>query len=82
MALTVTATEAVIADIATQVKLTDLRVINTGIYRENLHYRLVHTLEDGGLVAQEPSHSYRILITMISRHSARSAYRLHGMERR
>lgn len=42
LALTATATEKVVEDIGMQLGLPDLHVINTGIYRSNLHYR-VHT---------------------------------------
>ncbi|MGN6388742.1 MAG: RecQ family ATP-dependent DNA helicase [Burkholderiaceae bacterium] len=42
LALTATATEDVAADIATQLHMRDARTINTGILRENLHYRVVH----------------------------------------
>jgi len=40
LALTATATNEVIEDIGKQLGLPDLRVINTGIYRPNLHYRV------------------------------------------
>lgn len=40
LALTATATADVIADIARQLDAPDLRVINTGVYRPNLHYRV------------------------------------------
>ena len=41
LALTATATEDVIADIATQLGTPRMRVLNTGIYRPNLHYRVI-----------------------------------------
>ena len=41
LALTATATEKVIEDIGKQLALPDMHVINTGIYRSNLHYRVV-----------------------------------------
>lgn len=41
LALTATAPNEVIDDIGKQLGLPDLRVINTGIYRPNLHYRVV-----------------------------------------
>jgi ATP-dependent DNA helicase RecQ len=41
LALTATATDAVIADIARQLGRSGMRVINTGIYRANLHYRVI-----------------------------------------
>ncbi|MRW92004.1 RecQ family ATP-dependent DNA helicase [Duganella sp. FT80W] len=40
LALTATATDDVIADIRTQLGRTALRVVNTGIYRPNLQYRV------------------------------------------
>jgi ATP-dependent DNA helicase RecQ len=42
LALTATATETVAEDIVHQLGLRDARVINTGVYRPNLHYRVVH----------------------------------------
>lgn len=41
LALTATATDKVVDDIQRQLALPDLHVINTGIYRSNLHYRVV-----------------------------------------
>jgi ATP-dependent DNA helicase RecQ len=41
LALTATATDDVVADIARQLGRPRLNVINTGIYRPNLHYRVV-----------------------------------------
>ncbi|OWW22888.1 recombinase RecQ [Noviherbaspirillum denitrificans] len=41
LALTATATSNVIEDIGKQLGLPDMHVINTGIYRSNLHYRVV-----------------------------------------
>jgi len=41
LALTATATDDVIEDIGKQLGLADMHVINTGIYRSNLHYRVV-----------------------------------------
>ncbi len=41
LALTATATQRVADDIARQLGIGRMRVINTGIYRENLHYRVV-----------------------------------------
>lgn len=52
LALTATATDVVIADIARQLDLKDLRVINTGVYRPNLHYRVIHVTNDGEKRAQ------------------------------
>ena len=40
LALTATATDKVIDDIGRQLGLADMHVINTGIYRSNLHYRV------------------------------------------
>src|SRR4051812_7782953 len=45
LALTATATGAVMADIGRQLKR-KLEVINTGIFRPNLHYRVVHATTD------------------------------------
>ena len=45
LALTATATAAVMADIGRQLRR-DLEVINTGIFRPNLHYRVVHATND------------------------------------
>jgi ATP-dependent DNA helicase RecQ len=41
LALTATATEEVVADIAQQLGRPRMKVVNTGIYRPNLHYRVV-----------------------------------------
>ena len=41
LALTATATEEVIADIGAQLEARKLQVINTGIYRANLRYRVI-----------------------------------------
>lgn len=41
LALTATATEAVIDDIRKQLGLPDMHVIHIGIYRPNLHYRVI-----------------------------------------
>jgi ATP-dependent DNA helicase RecQ len=46
LALTATATEAVIEDIAKQLALPDMRVVNTGIYRANLHYRVLAATDE------------------------------------
>ena len=45
LALTATATAQVISDIGKQLQRT-LTVINTGIYRANLHFRVVHVTND------------------------------------
>jgi len=50
LALTATATEAVIADIARQLGVAAFAVVNTGVYRPNLHYRVLPvTSEDDKL---------------------------------
>lgn len=46
LALTATATEEVMRDIANQLGIDDMNVINTGIYRSNLHYQVIHTIND------------------------------------
>lgn len=52
LALTATATDVVIDDIAHQLGIADMRVINTGVYRPNLHYRVAHvTSEDARMLA-------------------------------
>ncbi|WP_321170294.1 RecQ family ATP-dependent DNA helicase [Pseudoduganella aquatica] len=43
LALTATATGDVVADIGQQLGVADLNVINTGIYRPNLHYQVVQS---------------------------------------
>ena len=43
LALTATATEDVIADIGRQLGVSGLNVVNTGIYRPNLHYRVAQS---------------------------------------
>ena len=47
LALTATATEEVIADIDTQLEARKLQVINTGIYRANLRYRVIQVTNAG-----------------------------------
>lgn len=42
LALTATATREVIEDIARQLGRDSMRVVNTGVYRRNLHYAVVH----------------------------------------
>jgi ATP-dependent DNA helicase RecQ len=50
LALTATATEPVIADIARQLGVERFAVVNTGVYRPNLHYRVLQvTNEDDKL---------------------------------
>jgi ATP-dependent DNA helicase RecQ len=46
LALTATATEAVLADIVTQLGIRDAHVVNTGVYRPNLHYEVRRTVND------------------------------------
>jgi ATP-dependent DNA helicase RecQ len=46
LALTATATEPVLADIVRMLGMRQPAVINLGVYRENLHYRVHHTASD------------------------------------
>jgi ATP-dependent DNA helicase RecQ len=46
LALTATATERVLDDVVRLLGLRDPAVVNMGIYRENLHYRVHHTATD------------------------------------
>jgi ATP-dependent DNA helicase RecQ len=46
LALTATATDSVVEDILKQLALPQMKVINTGIYRENLHYRVVAATDE------------------------------------
>jgi len=46
LALTATATEPVLADIARMLGMRNPATVNLGIYRENLHYRVHHTATD------------------------------------
>ena len=46
LALTATATEAVIADIASQLGVDRFAVVNTGMYRPNLHYRVLQVTNE------------------------------------
>jgi len=52
LALTATATGEVARDIVTQLKRPAMQVLQTGIYRENLHYRVLHTTNDDERVAR------------------------------
>jgi ATP-dependent DNA helicase RecQ len=52
LALTATATPRVVDDIREQLGTPHLHVINTGIYRDNLEYRVVHTVSDEDRQAQ------------------------------
>jgi ATP-dependent DNA helicase RecQ len=47
LALTATATDDVVADIGRQLGRARMAVINTGIYRSNLHYRVVQVTNNG-----------------------------------
>ena len=51
LALTATATSQVISDIGRQLQR-ELTVVNTGIYRSNLHFRVVHATNDEEKTAQ------------------------------
>jgi ATP-dependent DNA helicase RecQ len=73
LALTATATEAVVEDIRRQLGRPDMRVINTGIYRPNLAFQVRHVSGDGekqaellGLLRDEPGPS--IVYTATVRH--------------
>ena len=46
LALTATATQPVIDDIVRQLGLRRPSIVNLGVYRENLHYAVVHTASD------------------------------------
>ena len=46
LALTATATDRVVEDIVHQLGMTDMHVINTGIYRSNLHYRVLNATSE------------------------------------
>ena len=52
LALTATATDAVVDDIRRQLGLPDMNVINTGIYRDNLRYAVVHVTNPAEKIAQ------------------------------
>jgi len=52
LALTATATEDVVADIGKQLGISDLNVINTGMYRPNLYYRVVQCTNADEKLAQ------------------------------
>jgi ATP-dependent DNA helicase RecQ len=52
LALTATATDDVIADIIKQLGLKDAKVINTGILRPNLHYRVIQTTNENEKLEQ------------------------------
>ena len=46
LALTATATDRVLADVMRMLGMREPAVVNLGIYRENLHYRVHHTASD------------------------------------
>jgi len=46
LALTATATDKVIEDIRLQLGLKKMRIFNSGVYRPNLHYEVVHTVNE------------------------------------
>ena len=52
LALTATATERVVADILSELDRPQMAVIQTGIFRPNLHYRVVHTTNDDERMAR------------------------------
>ncbi|HJV84921.1 MAG TPA: ATP-dependent DNA helicase RecQ [Noviherbaspirillum sp.] len=52
LALTATAKDEVIEDIGKQLGLDDMQVINTGIYRPNLHYRVIVTTDEAEKLEQ------------------------------
>jgi ATP-dependent DNA helicase RecQ len=56
LALTATATENVIEDIGKQLGLDHMHVINTGVYRPNLHYRVIAAVDE----AEKLSHTLRL----------------------
>jgi ATP-dependent DNA helicase RecQ len=51
LALTATATDVVVDDIAHQLGLDDMHIVNTGVYRPNLHYRVEHVTNEDGRMA-------------------------------
>ena len=52
LALTATATDAVVEDIKQQLGLLDMHVINTGIYRPNLQYRVIAATDEAEKLAR------------------------------
>jgi ATP-dependent DNA helicase RecQ len=52
LALTATATEDVVEDIGKQLGIPDLHVINTGIYRSNLHYGVIPVSSESEKMAE------------------------------
>ncbi|MGE5648619.1 MAG: RecQ family ATP-dependent DNA helicase [Bacillota bacterium] len=57
LALTATATDEVVADIRKQLGLPEMQVINTGIYRPNLHYRVIAATDE----AEKATHALRLV---------------------
>ena len=57
LALTATAPEQVLASICSDLGLSNPRIINTGIYRPNLHFEVLRTVND----AQKREHLIRLL---------------------
>ena len=52
LALTATATGEVVEDVRAQLGRRDMRVINTGVYRPNLHYAVAHVTSDDEKLAR------------------------------
>jgi len=52
LALTATATDAVTDDIRAQLGRPDMELVHTGLYRENLHYRVLHITNDDERLAR------------------------------
>jgi ATP-dependent DNA helicase RecQ len=57
LALTATATEDVVADIREQLDLPAMRVVNTGIYRRNLHYQVATATDE----TEKLAHALRLV---------------------
>ena len=57
LALTATATEQVLAEILSQLGIPDAVVVNTGVYRPNLHYEVLRTVNE----PQKREHLVRLL---------------------
>jgi ATP-dependent DNA helicase RecQ len=60
LALTATATDEVIADIKKQLDAPDMEVVKGSIYRENLHFEVIHTTDE-----QEKRRRLRQLLTEV-----------------
>ncbi|HXR56427.1 MAG TPA: ATP-dependent DNA helicase RecQ [Casimicrobiaceae bacterium] len=52
LALTATATDDVMRDIGRQLGRPSIEIVQAGMYRENLHYRVVHTTNDDERIAR------------------------------